>query len=204
MKIHKCTQGDAEWHMLHVGRVTASEMDALMTPEFKIRTGETPKTYLYRKLAEGYRGKPLPGFYSWQTEQGIELEAEARRTYCFTQEDYGLRNVGFCEHEDGRSGCSPDALIGDEGGLEIKAPEPTNHVRYLIDGVLPKDYVMQVHFSMYVTGRPWWKFASYHRGYPMFILRVERNEEACKTIAEALSGFYAKYDAAMTKLRNTK
>jgi len=202
MKIHDCTQGEAEWMALRVGRVTASEMSNLVTPKFKIKTGDGPTTYLYRKLAEAYRGCPLPGFSSWATEQGQELEDEARKWYAF---EFGaeerIHRVGFCEYGDGRCGCSPDALINEDGGLELKCPEPPNHVRYLIDGVLPDDYAAQVHMSMYVTGRPWWKFVSYRRKFPAFVLKVERDEKICAVIAEALSGFYARFDASMERLK---
>lgn len=202
MKIHEIPQGEAAWLQLRVGKVTASEMGALLTPEFKLRTGEGPKTYLCTKVAEGFRNRPLPGFSAWATEQGQILEAEARAWYAFETDDK-LRNVGFCEHDNGRCGCSPDALVGDEGGLELKSPQPTNHVRYLLDGVLPKDYATQVHGSLYVTGRPWWRFVSYHRGFPAFILTVARDEAICAKIEDALSKFYMLYDAAMERLRNT-
>ncbi len=201
MKIHDCAQGEAEWAVLRAGKITASEADHLLTPEFKERTGETPKTFLYRKLAEVLYKGPLPGFSSWDTEQGKELEDEARRWYAFTSED-SIRNVGFCEHDNGRAGCSPDALLGEDGGLEIKAPAATNHVRYLMEGILPKDYSAQVHFSMYVTGRKWWRFLSFHRRFPKFILTVERDEEIIAKINAAVTGFLARLDEALVKLRS--
>lgn len=200
MKIHDVAQGELDWLRLRCGRVTASELDNLLTPKFELRTGEGVKTYLYRKVAEGFRGEPLPGFTSFATEQGQELEDEARKWYVF-QSDERVRGVGFCEGDDGRCGCSPDALIGEDGGLELKCPEPTNHVRYLMEGTLPKDYAAQVHMSMFVTGRKWWNFVSYRRRFPKFVLRVERDEKINAKIQEALTGFYAKYDEAMKKLK---
>jgi hypothetical protein len=202
MRIIDCLQGDAEWLACRVGKVTASEMHNLVTPKFAIKKGDGPTTYLYKKLAEAYRGCPLPGFSAWSTEQGEELEDEARKWFAF---EYGdterIQRVGFIEHDDGRCGCSPDALLGDEGGLELKCPEPTNHVRYLLDGVLPDDYAAQVHMSMYVTGRPWWKFVSYRRKFPAFVLKVQRDERICAVIADALAQFYDRFDAAIQKLR---
>lgn len=203
MTIHDVEQNTDAWFRLRAGKVTASEVDALISPEFEIRTGKGVKTYLYQKLGEAYRpgGKPTGGFTSWATEQGQELEDEARKLFAFESDDR-LIDAGFCEHDDHRCGCSPDTLLGEDGGAEIKCPERTNHVRYLIEGVLPKDYAAQLHFSMYVTGRKWWKFVSHHRGFPMFVLTVQRDEEICATIAKALAGFYEKFDAAMAKLRS--
>lgn len=200
---HECAQGEAEWLQHRIGKVTASEASSLLTPLFAVKTGEGPKTYLYEKLAEGWRGKPLPGFSSWATQEGQLLEDEARRWYSLESDD-AVQNVGFIEHDDHRCGCSPDGLIGEDGGLELKAPQPTNHIRYVMEGVLPKDYAPQVHFSLYVTGRPWWRFVSYCRGFPPLVLTVQRDEAICAKIQEALTGFYAAYDAAMLKLRQLK
>lgn len=202
MKIHAdIHQGSAEWLALRVGRVTASEAGNLLTPTFEIRKGEMPMTYLYSKLSEAYRGAPLPGFSSWESEQGQILEDEARKVFAFLHDGDRIYNVAFCEHEDGRSGCSPDALIGDHSGLELKAPQAVNHVRYLLEGRIPSAYAVQIHFSMFVTNRPEWTFFSYSRKFPPFILCVHRDEKICATIAEALDGFYSRYDSAMEKLK---
>lgn len=200
-KLHNVTQGEGDWLQIRVGKVTASEMDRLVTPMFKQRDGDGVRTYLYEKLAEAWRGKPLPGFSSWATEQGQLLEDEARKWYAFEHDDHKLSNVGFVEHDDGRCGCSPDGLLGDGGGLELKAPQPTNHIRYLIEGGLPKDYAAQIHMNLYVTGRKWWRFVSYHRGYPAFVLHVERDEAICAKIQTALAAFYLAFDGGMRRLR---
>lgn len=200
MKEHNVTQGEGDWLKVRLGKVTASEAGAILTPEFKARTGEGVQTYLCQKLAETWRGTPLPGFHSWETEQGQLLEDEARKWFAFATE-HKMRNVGFIEHDDGRCGCSPDALLDADGGLELKCPQDVNHVRYLIEGRLPKDYTVQVHFSMYVTGRKWWQFVSYRRKMPQFVIWVERDEEICGKIAEALKTFYTRFDAAMALLK---
>jgi len=200
MKIYPCDQGGSDWLQARVGKVTASEADNLLTPLFALKDGETPKTYMARKLAETVLGRPLEGFTSFETEQGEILEMEARAWFAFAHDQYKVRQVGFIEHADGRCGCSPDALLDDDGGLELKCPQPTNHVKYLLDGVLPKEYRVQVFFSMFVTGRPYWIFCSYRRKFRPFVLRVERDEEIMKKIGDALARFYASFDEAYSKL----
>ncbi len=200
MKIHSVTQGEAEWLQLRVGRVTASEMHNILSPTFEIRKGEMPQTYLAKKLAEAWRGAPLPGFTSFATDQGNELEDEARRWYAFTFSNEKIRNVGFVEHDDGRCGGSPDALIDDDCGLELKSPNIETHVKYVLKGTVPADYVTQVHASMYVTGRPKWKFVSYRRGFPALVLTIERDKVKMDAISEALAGFYEKFDEAFERL----
>lgn len=201
-KIHDCLQGSDEWLALRMGRVTASELDRIVDSKFEQRTGDGPKTYLYEKVAEAYRGKPLPGFSSWQTEEGQALEDEARRFVAMEfVGKHRIHNCGFITTDDDAFGCSPDALMDDDGGLELKAPQVTNHVRYVLDGKLPKDYAAQVHGSLFATGRAWWTFCSYRRHFPPFILRVERDEAICSKIAEAVAAFTLKFNAALAKLK---
>lgn len=203
MKIHDSfLQGSPEWLACRVGKVTASEAGNLLTPKLKIRDGEMPTTYMYAKLAEAYRGSPLPGFSTHSTENGEILEDEARKLFCLLHDGDEVRNVGFCEHDDARSGCSPDALIGSHSGLELKCPLQSTHVRYLVEGRIPDAYAAQIHFSLYVTGRSEWVFMSYARKFPPFVLTVQRDEKICAVIAEALEGFYQKFDAAMERLRS--
>lgn len=201
--IHDCLQGSPEWLRLRLGRVTASELHRIVDSKFEQRTGEGPKTFLYEKAAEAFRGEPLPGFTSWETEQGKELEDEARRWMALEFSGvHKIKNVGFISTDDELFGCSPDALMDENGGLELKCPQTPNHVRYFIEGRLPLDYVAQVHASLYATGRSWWKFVSYRRRFPAFVLTVERDEAICAKIEEAVEAFHEKLTAALEKLRN--
>jgi len=204
VKVHNCEQHSLEWFTVRAGKVTASELDNLVTPLFKARTGEMVNSYLCKKVAEAYRGKPLEDedFSNWHTERGNLLEEDARKYYCFNFDHAKLTNVGFIEHDSGRFGCSPDALVGDDCGLEIKAPLSKTHVKYLLGGELPKEYAHQVHGCMYATGFPRWQFMSYARGFPPFLITVERDAEIQEKIHEALEAFNAQFDAELEKIKN--
>ena len=200
MKIIRCEQNSVEWMIARAGVVTASEMDALISPLWKIRTGDGVQTYLAQKLAEQWIGGPLPSVQGvFDMEQGKILEDEARPFYTLTTGEE-VQPVGFIISDDGRIGCSPDGLIGEDSGVEIKCPKMETHIRYLLAGELPKDYAAQVHFSMFVTGRPKWKFMSYRRNFPPLILTVERDEEIMAAMQSALDKFFESFDLAMEKL----
>lgn len=190
--------------MARIGKVTASELDNIVKADFTLRTGDMPKTYLYKKAAEAFRGELLPNTGgSWSMEQGNLKEEEAIPWYAFAF-DVKVRQVGFIESDDGRCGCSPDGLIGDDEGLEVKCPSAHVHLEYLDNDEVPKEYLPQIHMSMFVTGFKRWTFLSYARRFPAVIVKVERDEEICGKIASALDTFYGKYDAFMTKLRSFK
>jgi hypothetical protein len=200
MKIHdEYQQGSLDWLQARAGLVTASEFDNIVTPEFKPRTGETVQTYLATKLAERWIQGPLAGFSAFATEQGNILEDEAKPWYSL---EYGeeITRVGLCVSDDGRVGCSPDGLLGEHGGIEIKCPECPAHVKYLLADELPKQYRAQVHGSMLVTGRPWWKFLSYRRGFPKFLLTVNRDADIEYKLQAVINDFLVLFEAGWQKL----
>jgi hypothetical protein len=189
-------QRSGEWNSLRAGVITASECAVLLTEKGKVSASKGVDTYLSVKLAEMVVGGQLPKTGgSFAMDAGIFLEDEIFSKYNASN-DPEMRKVAFCMSDDGRCGCSPDALIGDNLGVEIKCPLIQTHIKYLLAGELPPDYFAQVHFSMFVTGYPQWKFMSYHRQLKPLILTVERDEKIQAVIGEAVSNFIAKLDAS--------
>lgn len=195
MKILDVKQGSVEWLAVRHGVVTASEIDALVSPEWAVRKGEGPRTYLSTKIAEKLMGW-RPEANTFAMDQGTILETIAIPWYEFAH-DVKINRVGFCLSDDSRYGCSPDGLIGEDGGVEIKCPTPPKHISYLLAGEVPKDYRSQVQFSLFVTGRKWWKFVSYSNYLPALVLHVLPDPEAHAAFRSALSIFNQSYDAAM-------
>jgi hypothetical protein len=200
MMEHPVTQGSEAWLSLRLGHPTASEFDSLITPLGKIKTGDGPQTYLYRKIAEHVTGKPVDEPGSRAMENGSLLESEAIPFYEAVY-DVKVRRVGYVSTDDMKIGCSPDGLVGDNEGLEIKCPLPHTHARHLLEGVLPAQYTAQVQGAMYVTGRPHWTFLSYNRFFPPLVVRVERDDKFQAALKAALTDFLAKMDEAMEKIR---
>ena len=199
MKTFNVQQGSPEWHKLRRGVVTASEADCLVTPEFKPRTGEGVKTYLYTKIAERLLAENMEGddetegSPSYAADQGKILENLALPWFEFTT-GLTVERVGFCLSDDGRIGCSPDGLVGDDAGIETKCPQAHYHVRYLLGQTVPKQHLVQVHMSMLVTERPFWWFVSYSQHLPKLIVKVERDEGIQEKLQEAIDSFLAEFD----------
>ncbi len=204
MKIHNCEQMTLEWIRLHFGIPTAACLDQLLTPEFELRKGEMPKTLVYKKVAEVIQNRPMIDLdkSSFMMEQGMILEEEARPWFELEYEKK-IRQVGFITTDDGRVGCSPDGLIeGEECGIEIKCPAAHTHVKYLVNGALPKEYAAQVLGSMFVTEFKKWMFVSYRRGFPALVLEIQRDEKAMSAIANAVDSFHRDFDYAMKRISN--
>jgi len=169
MKIIECVQKTPEWYAARGGKPTASNFDKLLTTDGKQSKQRTK--YMYQLAAERVSGVFEEGYQSAAMQRGCEVEEEARRFYEFTT-GYEVQRVGFCLSDCGRFGCSPDGLIGDDGGMQIKCPTAAVHVGYLIENKLPTDYFQQVQGELYVTGRKWWDFISYYPGLQPVVIRV--------------------------------
>jgi len=192
MKILPHKQGSEEWLAARAGIITASELGNLLTPLMKHKTGETPKTYLYRKLAEKWQGFPLQSFGGGAMEQGSLLESEAIPWY---EVEYGVdvERVGLVLTDDGKFGASPDGLLSDRG-IEVKCPQPHTHIKWWLDGVVPEEHLLQCHGGMFATGYKRWDFISYCRGFPPLVRTVEADPVAQDVILGAVERFYENMD----------
>ena len=142
MKIYTCEQGTEEWHKLRLGKFTASEAQAIAT------AGKGLETLVYEKAAEILTGKPKESYTNKDMERGHELESVARNLYELETGNV-VRTVGFCElHE--FIGASPDGLIGDKKGIEIKNPTDPVYARYLFDKKIDPKYYAQMQMQIMV------------------------------------------------------
>ena len=200
-KIHNVDQKSDEWFNLRAGKATASEFKEFITPKFAIRTGEMPATYIASKAAERWIGRPLPedNWSTRATEFGSIIESFARPTFELLSEKE-VTTVGLITTDDDLAACSPDGLIGDDCGIEIKCPEHTKHTKNVIGGVLPEDHVIQVQFSMFVSSRPTWYFMSFRSDMPPLIVLVHRDDKAQAVIKQAVAEFGERVDEAFNKL----
>jgi hypothetical protein len=198
---HAVTQRSEAWFNARKGMPTCSRFDSILTPKTG-KPASAQDTLINELIAESIlppeAGLIKPQFMSEEMEQGIILEAEARCAYELEFAPEPVREAGFITHDSGLFGGSPDALVGESGGVEIKCPALATHIGYIRDGELPPAYRCQVHGYLIVTGRAWWDFFSYARNAPPFRLRVERDDFTAKLEAE-LHAFVARYNAERAK-----
>ncbi len=201
MKIIDCEQGTGEWWEAKRGIPSASNFDRIFTPKTMKPSAQADK-YIYELVAD--LASLTPPYFTNQgrpinaaMQNGINSEPDARKWFEL-RFDVDVHRVGFCTSDDSRIGASPDGLIGDDQGLELKCPELKTQVEYLVDGTLPDAYKCQVHGSMIVTGRKVWHFLSYAPGLPPFHVRVEPDEFTAK-LAVALDDFVKRYDEVLAR-----
>lgn len=184
-------QGSEAWDNIRVGRFTSSEIFRLMGHGWREMTpkelGERPKKgkgssvkrvpdynelskeadgYIDEKVTEVLTGRPKPQSYAYPLVYGKEQEPFAVQLF---EEETGLvcSEVGFQTFTD-HAGGSPDRLVGDSEGLEIKSPyNSTNQLDYLrmfhvndIRDNYPQFYWQCVSLLLF-TGRERWHFCTF-------------------------------------------
>lgn len=184
MRVNNHEQGSAEWLESRLGRPTASNFSKIITPTGKLSS--SVDGYINELVAQKITGE-IPEFYKSEAmERGNELEPAAKALYEFTR-DVEVVEVGLCLHDTLECGVSPDGLIDEDGGIEIKCPLPHTHVGYLKDGKVPTKYIPQIQGCLWITEREWWDFMSYHPSMEDLIVRVYRDEAYIKKLADAVA-----------------
>ena len=181
-------QRTTEWFESRCGRFTASRFADLLA-RTKTGVSSSRANYIAQVLCERLTGKVADTFTSAAMQTGTEREPLARALY-EAQTGVLVQEVGFIQHDTLPCGASPDGLIGTDGGIEIKCPQPATHLDYLLDENAPAKYIAQIQGCMWMTGRKWWDFASFNPDFPehlqLKIVRVLRDDEFIKNLEEEI------------------
>lgn len=191
-------QGSPEWLAARAGHATASRFCDVMAT---VRTGEaaTRRDYRWQLVTERITGKPCRSYESHAMRRGKELEPYARAAYEAHTGNL-VELAEFLRHPQIEwCGASPDGLIDDDGGIEIKCPDnPVIHVQTIAGG-MPVEHMPQVQGAMWVTGRSWWDFVSFYPDMPdrsmrLYLERVKRDDDYIAKLSDGVMRFLDEVD----------
>ena len=169
---HNMPQRTDEWFEIKLGKIGGSEFSKL----FMKPTTQGYKDLVLSKAIEIVTGVAVDdGFAgSYWTRRGTDLEPPAVKEYekrTFNK----VHAVGFVEMNE-FVGCSPDGLIGENGGFEGKCLKYSNHVEMIKNPHIPKDYLWQCIGFLFVTKRAWIDFNCFHPGLKSVTIRLTKEE----------------------------
>ena len=177
-----------EWLKARCGLFTASRFADLLA---KTKTGVSASrsNYIAQILCERLTGKVSESYMNQAMMIGTEREPLARALY-EAHTGVLVDEVGFIKHLDLPCGASPDGLIGNDGGIEIKCPQPAAHLEYLLYAEAPSKYMAQIQGCMWMSGRAWWDFVSFNPDFPdhlqLKIVRVKRDDAFIEKIEKEI------------------
>ena len=173
-----CEQGSEEWLQARLGIPTATCFENIVTATGKKSSAQIK--YMAELIEESIIGLQDESFKSRFMERGNQLEPLARSAYEFITGNAVTQVGGVYLDENKEVMVSPDGLIPElKKGLEIKCPKMSTHIRYLLEGGVPSEYIIQVQANLWVTGYDTWDFVSYCPEYqkqPLYIFTAHRDQ----------------------------
>lgn len=194
MEIINVEQGTPEWFEVRKGKLTASKATAIGN------AGKGLDTYVHEMMAEFYSSGEKKQFGSLDTERGNELEPTARGIYEL-ENGVEVQEIGFMQLNE-YVGASPDGLVGEDGGIEIKCPDDKNYFYYLLNGAdeIDSSYIWQCQMNLLISGRKWWDLIIYNPNFKksMLVFRILPDSEKF----EALERGFAKGIEMISSIKN--
>ena len=192
-------QNTPEWLKARLGIITASEVNSIVTPKGAIKTGKGVDTYRNQKVSEIVTGRIADHFESYAMMKGHIGEVYAIESY---SENYApTQSCGFItrEIEGVTIGASPDAIVGEDGGCEVKTLMPHLHVQTILADAVPEDHINQIQTTLLVSGRKWWDYIQFQPGMSLFVKRVLPDPVRQELIIKAVKELNVSIDASVKK-----
>jgi hypothetical protein len=154
--------------------------------------------YLHRLAAEIITGEPIESYSNPYLDRGHAQEEQARSTYAFIH-GWEPTLVGFIKN--GPKGCSPDAMLGEDGLLEIKTQRADLMVETLFKDTFPSAHKAQVQGALWVAEREWADLVVFAPGMPLFVKREHRDDAYIAVLEKAVDAFNAELAEVVAHLR---
>jgi hypothetical protein len=192
-------QNSEPWLKLKRGVLTASNICKILTPaklEISRSTG-----YLYEFCRQRVDDMPYGDFSTRHTDRGHIEESLALQIY--EAKFGGLKRCGFVENTKHgfKIGCSPDALVGDDGGVQVKSFTPNVQFGNIVEDKIEGCHMLQIQMELFVTERQWWDVVYQSSGTHQIVTRVYPDEAKQARIKEACADFYSRVEIAMQEYR---
>lgn len=199
LEIFDFEQGSPEWFECRRGIPTSSEFSTVMARGKDGGASVTRARYMRKLAGELVTGEPAPeGYTNVHMERGKVQEDDARRLYAFLCDVEPIR-VGFVRN--GMKGCSPDSLIGERSGLEIKSAIPEVQIERLLRDTVPPEHKAQVQGNIWLTERDTWDFMSYCPKLPPLIKAEPRDDVYIKRLSDEVDRFNDELLALVERIR---
>lgn len=206
-------QGTEAWLRLKHGVLSASTFKNIITAKTLKLSMASKSTLFFDEILSQRIDETLPdNFMSWDMQRGHDDEPYAVQQYA---KEY-KREYQYCGFIINKTlgfplGFSPDALIGDDGLLEVKSRIPKyqiktilDHIAGRVDEIIPSEYMMQIQAGLFVSQRKWCDFVSFCNGNQMVTIRVFpipdfqiAIQEAAQIVEKVLQENMQKYELAV-------
>lgn len=198
-------QRSVEWLEAKLGKVGCSRLGDVLAISARGEPLQARTDYMMELLCERLTGQFTEHFVSAAMQWGIDNEPDARTEYelhygVLVEEDGGRAHAGIPDWW-----CSPDGLVGDDGGVEFKCPNTATHLDTMLNNSIKKQYVYQMAGSVIIYDRKWWDFVSYDPRLPaglnFYCKRFRREDLPLMEVADGVIKFLDELHQLEEKIR---
>ena len=191
-----------DWYAARLGKVTASRV-ADVIAKTKTGYGAGRANYLADLVVERLTGQKAQGFSNAAMEWGTQTEPQARAAYS-AKTGILVEEVGFIDHPTvAMSGASPDGFA-EEGLIEVKCPNTSTMLEFILDGKPPQKYVTQMQWQMACTTASWCDYVSFDPRMPkhmrLIVIRQDRDNKLIAELEKEVTAFLREIDERIAKL----
>ena len=198
-------QRSPEWIVRRLGFCGCSRLGDVLATGRSGAPSATRKNYMHELLCERLTGIHNESYTSKEMLWGVDNEPIARSCYEATR-GVMVQEKGGMEHPDipwwwG----SPDGLIAEDGGIEIKCPNTSTHLETVMYGKIKTDYIYQMAGYVEIFKRDWWDFVSFDPRLPenvsLYVKRFTRDELPIDEVKDGVTKFLDELNALEAKVK---
>lgn len=154
------------WVVKRLGFCGCSRLGDVLAEGRNGQPSTTRRNYMAELLCERLTGKHAEHFMTQEMKWGVENENPARSEY---EARHGImvQETGGKEHPSipwwwG----SPDGIVGNDGGIEIKCCNTMNHLDVVFTGKIQTGYIYQISGYVEIFEREWYTYIGYDPRLP--------------------------------------
>lgn len=201
MKFHDVEQNTDEWFDWKAGKISSSNLNFIMA-NYPNAFGAPAKKYAIKIATERITGKYInDSYFDDNMAKGHEQEPIARQLYEQTFFTTVSNGGFFC---DDWCGCSPDGLVGNDGGIEIKNRNYGAHYDNVKRQSFEPSSKWQCFGNLLFTGRDWWEIVSFCPEFPedkrLYVYRIHKKD--CQEEFQMIQSRLCEFRALVTKTKN--
>lgn len=192
----------AAWLSARAGKLTASRMADAMAYLKNGQPAASRTKLLHELLAERLTGLSMPHYVSPAMEHGLEFEDEAVDVFVGRFPQYDVRLARFYDHPTIENfGATPDRECGADGLIEVKCPQTSTFLAWVMGGCVPEEHCPQMTAQLLCSGKKWCGFVAYDPRIKderrrLFMRKYEPSAEYLATVETAAIKFLDELDAA--------
>jgi putative phage-type endonuclease len=200
-------QRSLEWHLMRVGKISASNIPRMMDRTMKGLPTAEATNFKWQLIVERLSGAPTVIFQNDAMRHGVEQEPIAKAFFT-TLYDVQVDEVGLIQHPTlDFVVCSPDGHLGTDEMLEIKCLTSKNHIEVLLNKAPLEPHVIQCQAQLWISGRSLNRLMYFDPRLPAEyqhkVFYLERDEEMIKKIEDEAIKLDLEVSTILNQLKET-